>query len=243
MGAAAVRVAQAVDYRGVGTVEFLYEDGNFYFLEMNTRLQVEHPVTELVTGLDLVEWQIRVARGEPLGICQDDVSFTGHAIECRITSEDAQRGFLPSTGRINHLAIPAGPGIRWDGGVAPGFEVSLHYDPLLGKLIVHAENRDGAIQRMKRALDELVISGVETCVPFHQRVMNEDDFTHGRLSVAYLEEHPELSTDSEDDLRVAALVAAVLEHGHRSRGAATFVDGRDSNRLSTWRASGWPWER
>ena len=243
MGAVAVRVAQAVDYRGVGTVEFLYEDGNFYFLEMNTRLQVEHPVTELVTGLDLVEWQIRVARGEPLGICQDDVSFTGHAIECRITSEDAQRGFLPSTGRINHLAIPAGPGIRWDGGVAPGFEVSLHYDPLLGKLIVHAENRDGAIQRMKRALDELVISGVETCVPFHQRVMNEDDFTHGRLSVAYLEEHPELSTDSEDDLRVAALVAAVLEHGHRSRGAATFVDGRDSNRLSTWRASGWPWER
>jgi len=243
MGAVAVRAAQAVDYRGVGTVEFLYDEGNFYFLEMNTRLQVEHPVTELVTGLDLVEWQIRVARGEPLGFSQDDVSVTGHAIECRITSEDPRRDFLPSAGRIDYLAIPAGPGIRWDGGIASGFEVSLHYDPLLGKLIVHAENRAGAIRRMKRALDELEVSGVETCVPFHRRVMAEEDFANGRLSVAYVEEHPELFGDYAEDHRVAAMMAAVLEHEHRSRCLVSRSDGRRGTQLSTWRASGWPWKK
>ena len=243
MGAAAVRAAQAVDYRGVGTVEFLYDDGDFYFLEMNTRLQVEHPVTELITGLDLVEWQIRVARGERLGFCQDDVSFAGHAIECRITSEDPERNFLPSTGRIDHLSIPEGPGIRWDGGIALGFEISPHYDPLLGKLVVHAENRERAILRMKRALDELVISGVETCAFFHYRVMNEQDFIRGRLSVSYIEDHPGLSGESEDDLRTAALAVAVLEHGHRSRRVASRLDGGETNRLSTWRASGWPWRK
>jgi acetyl-CoA carboxylase biotin carboxylase subunit len=243
MGAVAVRAAQAVDYRGVGTVEFLYDEGNFYFLEMNTRLQVEHPVTELVTGLDLVEWQIRVARGEPLGFSQDDVSVTGHAIECRITSEDPRRDFLPSAGRIDYLAIPAGPGTRWDGGIASGFEVSLHYDPLLGKLIVHAENRAGAIRRMKRALDELEVSGVETCVPFHRRVMAEEDFANGRLSVAYVEEHPELFGDYAEDHRVAAMMAAVLEHEHRSRRLVSRSDGRRGTQLSTWRASGWPWRK
>jgi acetyl-CoA carboxylase biotin carboxylase subunit len=232
-----------VDYRGVGTVEFLYDDGNFYFLEMNTRLQVEHPVTELVTGLDLVEWQIRVARGEPLSFGQDDVSVTGHAIECRITSEDPRRDFLPSVGRIDYLSIPAGPGIRWDGGIASGFEVSLHYDPLLGKLIVHAENRAGAIRRMKRALDELEVSGIETCVPFHHGVMAEEDFSDGRLSIAYVEEHPELSGDYAEDHRVAALMAAVLEHEHRSRRLVSRSDGRSGTQLSTWRASGWPWKK
>ena len=243
IGAAAVRAAQAVGYRGVGTVEFLYDDGNFYFLEMNTRLQVEHPVTEMITGLDLVECQIRVARGERLKLCQDEVSFTGHAIECRITSEDPQRDFLPSSGRINHLSIPAGSGIRWDGGIASGFDVSSHYDPLLGKLIVHAESRDLAISRMKRALDELEIAGVETCVSFHRQVMNESDFIHGRLSVAYVEDHPELSSVAEDDLRTAALAAAVLEHRHRSRCVANRLDPRDENRLSSWRMSGWPWRK
>jgi acetyl-CoA carboxylase biotin carboxylase subunit len=129
MGQAAVRAARSVSYVGAGTIEFLYQDGDFYFLEMNTRIQVEHPVTELTTGLDLVAWQLRVASGEALDFTQQDVRWNGHAIECRITSEDASRGFMPSTGVVTHLEIPAGPGVRWDGGIRQGFEVSLHYDP------------------------------------------------------------------------------------------------------------------
>src|SRR5690606_23471124 len=158
MGEAAVRAAQAVDYRGAGTVEFLWQDGSFFFLEMNTRLQVEHPVTELVTGIDLVEWQLRVAGGEPLPFRQEDIGIQGHAIECRITSEDPANGFLPSTGTITHLSLPTGPGVRWDGGILEGTEVTLHYDPLLAKLIVHGTDRAHAIERMKRALSELVIA-------------------------------------------------------------------------------------
>ena len=152
MGETAVRAAEAVDYRGAGTVEFLYQDGEFFFLEMNTRIQVEHPVTELVTGVDLVEWQFRVASGEALAFSQEDIAITGHSIECRITSEDPFGGFLPSTGTITHLSVPTGPGVRWDGGIVADGEVSLHYDPLLAKLIVHAPDRASAIARMRRAL-------------------------------------------------------------------------------------------
>jgi len=165
MGEAAVRAAEAVDYVGAGTVEFLYQDGEFFFLEMNTRLQVEHPVTELVTGVDIVAWQLRIASGEPLAVRQEDVALSGHAIECRLTSEDPYRGFLPSTGTVTHLQVPTGPGVRWDGGIQEGFEVSLHYDPLLAKLIVHAPTRPEAIRRMARALDELVVTGVDTSAP------------------------------------------------------------------------------
>ncbi|MBT3328132.1 MAG: acetyl-CoA carboxylase biotin carboxylase subunit, partial [Gemmatimonadales bacterium] len=175
MGQAAVMAAQAVNYRGAGTIEFLYQNGEFFFLEMNTRLQVEHPVTELVTGVDLVDWQLRVASGEELDFSQDDITLSGHAIECRITSEDPLSGFLPSTGVVTHLEVPTGPGVRWDGGIQEGFEVSLHYDPLLAKLIVHGPSREMAIERMARALDELVISGIDTCAPFHRRVMDEPD--------------------------------------------------------------------
>ena len=242
MGLAAVQAARAVDYRGVGTVEFLYEDGEFYFLEMNTRLQVEHPVTEFVTGLDLVQWQIRVATGESLDFRQKDVSFSGHAIECRITSEDADRGFLPATGRIDRLETPSGPGVRWDGGIRAGSEIGLHYDPLLGKLIVHAASRTAAIARMKRALGELVIHGVDTSVPFHLRVMEEDDFGKGDLTIAYLEDHPELLLPSDGDVRVLALVAALLEHGRWGRIGATRIDLPDEGKLSAWQVSGWPWQ-
>jgi acetyl-CoA carboxylase, biotin carboxylase subunit len=193
MGEAAVKSARAVDYEGAGTVEFLWQDGAFFFLEMNTRIQVEHPVTELVTGIDLVQWQLRVAAGEPLPWTQSDIELRGHAIECRITSEDPEGGFLPSTGTVSHLEVPGGPGVRWDGGISRGVEVGLHYDPLLGKLIAYAPTRTEAIDRMARALDELVVEGLETSAPFHRRVMRESDFRHGEFSIRYLEEHPELT--------------------------------------------------
>jgi acetyl-CoA carboxylase biotin carboxylase subunit len=245
MGVAAVQAAQAVEYRGVGTVEFLYEDGEFYFLEMNTRIQVEHPVTEWVTGLDLVQWQIRIASGESLDFAQDAVSFSGHAIECRITSEVPDQGFLPATGRIDHLVVPSGPGVRWDGGIRAGSEIGLHYDPLLGKLIVHADSRPAAIARMKRALGELVIHGVDTSVPFHLRVMDEDEFREGRLTIAYVEDHPELLRASDDEVRWVAVAAALLEHGGWGRSGASRINGHDGlngRKLSAWRASGWPWQ-
>lgn len=242
MGETAVRAAQAVDYRGAGTIEFLYEDGEFFFLEMNTRLQVEHPVTELVTGLDLVEWQFRVASGEALPFGQEDIELSGHAIECRITAEDHLGGFLPSTGVITHLEVPTGPGVRWDGGVVEGSEVGLHYDPLLAKLIVHGADRDAAIRRMCRALDELVIAGVETCAPFHRRVMDEAEFRAGTLSIRYLEEHAELLEEdgAEEELVAAAIAAALLEDEHR-RSRAPRIEGGGGRPLSGWRRLARPW--
>jgi acetyl-CoA carboxylase biotin carboxylase subunit len=243
MGAAAVRAAEAVSYVGAGTVEFLYQDGAFFFLEMNTRLQVEHPVTELVTGLDIVAWQLRIASGEPLPFTQDDVRMKGHAIECRITSEDPYRGFLPSTGTVTHLEVPTGPGVRWDGGIQTGFEVSLHYDPLLAKLIVHAPTREGAIARMARALDELVVIGVDTSAPFHRRVMGEPDFRDGRLSIRYVEEHPGLvnGEHDEDVLRAAAVAAALLEENDRRRQRTPRLGADGQGGMSSWRRTGRPW--
>jgi acetyl-CoA carboxylase biotin carboxylase subunit len=244
MGDAAVRAARAVRYAGAGTVEFLFQDGAFFFLEMNTRIQVEHPVTELVTGLDLVEWQLRVASGEELTVRQEDVTFTGHAIECRLTSEDPYRGFLPSTGTVSHLQIPTGPGVRWDGGIQEGFEVSLHYDPLLAKLVVHAATRGQAVTRMARALDELVVSGVDTSAPFHRRVMEEADFRAGALSIRYLEEHPDLmeADPPPEVLRAAAVAAALLEEEHRLRHRTVRIGEGSTEGMTAWRRSGWPWQ-
>ena len=157
-----------------GTCEFLLDrDGQFYFLEMNTRIQVEHPVTEMVTGLDLVQWQIRIAGGERLPFAQADIVPRGWAIECRITSEDPAQGFLPSTGRVSYMRLPSGPGVRWDGGIETGSEIGLYYDPMLAKLIVWAPTRLAAIDRMHRALLELTIAGVETSRDFHLRVMED----------------------------------------------------------------------
>ncbi|HEU4562252.1 MAG TPA: acetyl-CoA carboxylase biotin carboxylase subunit [Longimicrobium sp.] len=244
MGAMAVAAARAVNYEGAGTVECLYQNGEFYFLEMNTRIQVEHPVTELVTGVDLVQWQIRIAAGEKLPWTQDDIRFEGHAIECRITSEDPYNSFLPSTGRIGELTLPGGPGVRWDGGIATGVEVGLSYDPMLAKLIVHAPTRIEAVERMKRALLELRIDGVDTSVPFHLRVMDEPDFRAGRLTIRYLDEHEDLlgQAPDEETVRVAALAAALLEEERRqmrtvarpSAGAAAGGEGG-----SAWRRMGW----
>ncbi|HUG38612.1 MAG TPA: acetyl-CoA carboxylase biotin carboxylase subunit [Candidatus Limnocylindrales bacterium] len=242
MGEAAVAAARAVDYRSAGTVEFLYKDGEFFFLEMNTRIQVEHPVTELVAGIDLVEWQLRVADDEPLAFRQEDVRLEGHAIECRITAEDPAGGFLPATGRIAHLSVPSGPGVRWDGGIAQGQSIALHYDPLLAKLITFGADRAAAIARMARALDELVIAGVETSAPFHRRVMDEPHFRAGDFSIEYLEEHPELLAPAlaEQDLAAAALAAALLEEEHRARHRAPRIGSDGRGGMSAWRASGAP---
>jgi len=243
MGAAAVAAARAVAYRSAGTIEFLFQDGEFYFLEMNTRIQVEHPVTELVTGMDLVKWQLRIAGGEAIGLEQADISLHGHAIECRITSEDAANGFLPSTGRIELLDVPSGPGVRWDGGIVQGYSVSLYYDPLLGKLIAHAHDRAAAIDRLERALRELRIIGVETTVPFHRAVLAEADFRAGAVDVAYLEHHPQVLTftPAEESLRAAALAAALLEEQHRRRRGPARPQAASEPAPSPWRRRDWRW--
>lgn len=237
MGQAAVRAARSVDYEGAGTVEFLYQDGEFFFLEMNTRLQVEHPVTELITGLDLVRLQLEIAGGAPLPVTQEEVVFAGHAIECRITSEDPRSGFLPSTGTVRELTVPGGAGVRWDGGVAPGFRVGLEYDSLLGKLVVHGRDRASAIGRMSRALEELRIAGVQTSAEFHLAVMREPDFRRGEFTIRYLEEHPDLLADARDDdaLRDVAVAAAILEDSRTPATGSLGPSSAPDSGFSAWR--------
>ncbi|HEX2722466.1 MAG TPA: acetyl-CoA carboxylase biotin carboxylase subunit [Gemmatimonadaceae bacterium] len=221
MGATAARAAGAAGYVNAGTCEFLLDrEGNFYFLEMNTRLQVEHPVTELVTGIDLVQWQIRIAAGEKLPFAQSDIVPRGWAIECRITSEDTANGFLPSTGRIDYLHLPSGPGIRWDGGIETGSEVGLNYDPMLAKLIVWAPTRSLAVERMHRALLELTISGVETSRDFHLRLMEDPEFRRGEIEIQWLERRlPSLTAAGAppETTRAAAIAAALLADRERNR--------------------------
>ena len=230
MGATAVAAARAAGYVNAGTCEFLLDrDGQFYFLEMNTRIQVEHPVTELVMGLDLVQWQIRVAAGERLPFGQKDFVPRGWAIECRITSEDPANGFLPSTGRIEYLHLPSGPGVRWDGGIEAGSEVGLHYDPMLAKLIVHAPTRALAIARMRRALHELTITGIETSRGFHLRVMDDPEFQSGDISIQWLEQRlASLTAPSVDraTLQLAAIAAALATHEERLAGRPAPMSGR-----------------
>ncbi|MEK6716048.1 MAG: acetyl-CoA carboxylase biotin carboxylase subunit [candidate division NC10 bacterium] len=187
MGRAALSVAQAAGYRNAGTVEFLLDErGSFYFMEMNTRIQVEHPVTEMVTGLDLVKAQLRIAAGEPLTLSQADVRIRGHSLECRINAEDPDR-FLPSPGRLTNFRPPGGPGVRVDSHAYVGYIVPPYYDSLLGKVIVHAHDRGEAIARMQRALGEMQIQGVQTTIPFHQKVLRHPDFLAGRTSTRFLE--------------------------------------------------------
>jgi len=214
MGAAAVAAARAVGYVSAGTVEFLVDrEGRFYFLEMNTRLQVEHPVTELVTGVDLVKQMLRIAGGRRLRLAQGDVEWNGHAIECRINAEDPYNSFLPSTGRITSIVEPNGPGVRVDSAVYEGAEVSLHYDPLLAKLIVWGEHRADAILRMRRALAEYQIMGVKTTIPLHQKIMDTTVFIAGTYDTAYLEEAFRMQPGGAPQLhQAAAIVATLLAH-------------------------------
>lgn len=187
MGQAALSVARAAGYRNAGTVEFLLDErGDFYFMEMNTRIQVEHPVTEMVTGLDLVKTQFRIAAGEPLPVAQEEVRLAGHSLECRINAEDPDR-FLPSPGKVTNLRLPGGPGVRVDSHAYVGYIVPPYYDSLLAKLIVHGRDRDEAIARMQRALDEMLIQGVQTTIPFHQKVLRHPDFLAGKTSTRFLE--------------------------------------------------------
>lgn len=209
MGAAAVAAARAVGYFNAGTVEFIFDSriSNFYFLEMNTRLQVEHPVTEAVTGLDLAQWQIRVAAGEPFPLRQADLTQRGHAIECRLYAEDAAGGFLPSTGRILQFIEPRGPGIRVDAGIVTGSEVTRFYDPLLAKIIVHAEDREAAIRRMRAALRETVLHGVTSNLDFLQAILAHPAFAEGKIHTRWVETEFDWKTPK---ISLEALLAAAL---------------------------------
>jgi acetyl-CoA carboxylase biotin carboxylase subunit len=187
IGDLAAKAISKLGYRGAGTIEFLYENGQFYFIEMNTRLQVEHPVTEMITGLDLVREQLRIANGAPLGYTQDDIKFSGHAIECRINAENP-RTFAPSPGRVTDYHVPGGLGVRVDSALYTGYQVPPHYDSLIGKLIVHGTSRNECLMRLRRALEEYVIGGLETTIPLHLALINEPDFVNGAYDIHWLEE-------------------------------------------------------
>lgn len=190
MGEAAVRAAQAVEYSGAGTLEFLLApSGEFYFMEMNTRIQVEHPVTEMITGVDLIKEMISVAEGNPLSFKQEEIEIKGWSIECRINAEDPDRNFLPSPGTIQFYLPPGGLGVRVDSGAYPGYTISPHYDSMIAKLIVHADTREEAIARMKRALAEFAIDGIHTTIPFHLRLLEHPKFIAGDFDIKFLEEY------------------------------------------------------
>ncbi|GIN89575.1 biotin carboxylase 1 [Siminovitchia terrae] len=192
MGTAAVKAAEAVDYTGAGTVEFIYDHKNqeFYFMEMNTRIQVEHPVTEMVTGIDLIKEQILVASGKELSVKQKDVEFNGWSIECRINAENPEKGFMPSAGKIEMYLPPGGMGVRVDSGVYPGYTIPPYYDSMIAKLITYGSTREEAIARMKRALEEFIIEGVHTTIPFHLKLLENETFVSGDFNTKFLELHP-----------------------------------------------------
>ncbi len=217
MGEIALRAGAHVNYRGAGTVEFLWCKGEFFFLEMNTRLQVEHPVTEMVTGVDLVAEQLRIAAGEPLGFDPDGLQIHGHSIEVRINAEDPYSGFLPSTGTLHNLRAPGGPWVRLDGAMYRGLEVGLNYDPMLGKLIVWGADRDQAIRRMKRAIEEMNVGGVRTSLPAALQVLETDEFVTGDFDTHFLEALA--LAPPKDREALAAAAAAIYRHNQARRKA------------------------
>ncbi len=240
MMAAAVAAAKASGYYNAGTVEFLYDPNvdEFFFLEVNTRLQVEHPVTEWLTGRDLVRDQIRIAAGEPLGFTQDDVVLRGHAIECRIAAEDPYNNYLPSLGRIAYVSEPSGPGVRVDSSIFSGVEIPYFYDPMLAKLICWAADRPSAIARMKRALHEYIILGVHTNIPFHLQLLDDPRFINGEVHTGFLDSEFKMDEPAAHDeySQIALLAAAVLSHERRSRNGAqpAFIAGPGAK----WREAG-----
>jgi acetyl/propionyl-CoA carboxylase alpha subunit len=239
MGQLAVQIAKRVGYTSAGTVEFLLDgEGNYCFLEMNTRLQVEHCVTEVVTGVDTVKEQLRIAAGQPLSLRQQDVRVRGWAIECRITAEDPYNDFHPSIGRISAVYEPTGPGVRLDSGVYDGFEVSPYYDSLIGKLVAWDETRAAAISRMRRALDEYRIMGIKTTIPFHQELMNNAQFIAGQFDTTFVEEGFTLvERKLEEHLRAVAIAATLLTHQRTGQARAALPPAR-RQRPSGWKMSG-----
>jgi acetyl-CoA carboxylase biotin carboxylase subunit len=239
MGSAAVAAARAVGYRGAGTCEFLLaDDGAFYFLEMNTRIQVEHPVTELVYGVDLVREQLRIAGGQGMSVRQEELTPRGWAIECRITSEDPANGLLPSAGTISWLRVPSGPGVRWDAGISAGDTVTLYYDSMLAKLIAHGPSRADAIRTMRRALQELMVVGVATNVPFHLALLDDADFQAGRIDIQFLERRPDLleaRLDAALTTRLAITAALLEDERRRGRRVVTTTGAKADN--PAWRSA------
>jgi acetyl-CoA carboxylase, biotin carboxylase subunit len=236
MGAVAVQAARAVDYANAGTIEFLVDkDRNFYFLEMNTRLQVEHPITEAVTGMDIVAEQIRVAYGWKLSRTQESIQRRGAAIECRINSEDPYNNFMPSTGTITLTQLPTGPGIRVDTGVYMGFEVSPYYDPLISKLVVWGETRPQAIARMRRALEEYKIVGIRTNIPFHQTLLDTYPFITGKYDTRFVEEQFSMEDAAENRemyLDIAALMSTLVAHRELQHRAQVYPR---AGQVSNWK--------
>ncbi len=234
MGEVAVRVAQAAAYTNAGTVEFLVDqEKNFYFLEMNTRLQVEHPVTELITGLDLVHLQIRIAAGEKLPFTQEDVRLRGHAIECRIYAEDPDNNYFPSPGRISLLMEPSGPGIRIDSGMYEGWNVPIDYDPLLAKLIGYGADRDQAIARLTRALGEYFVGGIKTNISLFRRILRDADFRDARLDTGFLDRMLKRPKDGQVD-SMSAEVAAIAAGMFAALGDSGALDAA----ASKWKDAG-----
>ncbi|MCH7587210.1 MAG: acetyl-CoA carboxylase biotin carboxylase subunit [Chloroflexi bacterium] len=244
MGQVAIKASAAVDYLNAGTIEFLVdEDQKFYFLEMNTRLQVEHPVTEMVTGIDIVKEQIRISRGRKLRTKQKDVRLQGWAIECRINAEDPYNDFLPSTGKITQSLLPTGPGVRVDTGVYAGFEISPYYDSLISKLICWGETRGEAILRMRRALEEYRILGVKTNIPFHQNILASTRFIAGRYDTRFVEERfsmDQAEAGKKNLAAIAALMATIVAHREGQR--ASQIVRKSERDTSNWKWMG-RWER
>jgi acetyl-CoA carboxylase biotin carboxylase subunit len=247
MGEVACRASRAVDYLNAGTIEFLVDkDGHYFFLEMNTRLQVEHPVTEAVTGIDIVKEQIRIARGRKLRYTQDDVKLNGWAIECRVNAEDPYNNFIPSTGILNSVVPPSGPGVRVDTGVYAGFEISPYYDSMISKLICWGETRGEAILRMRRALEEYRILGVKTNIPFHQNILASHRFIAGSFDTRFVEERFSMDDvddrdgEPEDRPLIAAIMATLV--AHRDIQQSSQIVRRNTRDTSNWKWVG-RWER
>jgi acetyl-CoA carboxylase biotin carboxylase subunit len=239
MGETAVQVARTAGYTNAGTVEFLVDaDKNFYFLEMNTRLQVEHPVTEFVTGLDLVQLQIHIAAGEKLPFTQDEIKMRGHAIECRVYAEDPDNNFFPSPGRITRLISPSGPGIRRDSGMYEGWTVPLEYDPLLAKLIGYAQTRDEAIARLQRALVEYFVGGIKTNISLFRRILRDPEFQAGNIDTGFLDrllKQPQVVPGREaEEIQIAAIAAAMFAQSDPKGGHSADSNGH-GQASSTWR--------
>lgn len=237
MGEAAVKIAKAVSYVSAGTIEFLVDrDRNYHFLEMNTRLQVEHLITEMVTGVDIVKAQIRIAAGQKLGYKQSDIAMRGHAINCRINAEDPYNDFMPCPGTVRRFQMPGGPGVRVDTHLYAGYSISVFYDPLIVKLAVWGSNRDESIQRMKNALNEFVIEGVKTTIPFHRRIMEDGCFLKGDIHINFIEERigKLLPTQALEEEEAAAIVAVLVDH-IKGRGAQAVIPRREPQAVSLWK--------